>query len=137
MDTLTAAQRSQRMGLVRSKNTKPELELRRLVHSMGYRYRLHGKSLPGRPDLVFASRRKVIFVHGCFWHHHDGCPKATMPKANAALWRAKFRANRRRDRRIERDLASAGWHVLIVWECELTKPAKLKRRLTRELEFAE
>lgn len=134
MDTLTPAQRSRRMASVRSKDTKPELLVRRLVHSLGYRYRLHGKLLPGRPDMVFAGRHTVIFVHGCFWHRHAGCPKATMPKANANFWRAKFRANRKRDRRIESELASAGWDVVVVWECETTQPTILKRRLIRELE---
>jgi DNA mismatch endonuclease (patch repair protein) len=124
------------MGLVRAKDTKPELAVRRLVHTSGYRYRLHGRSLPGRPDMVFASRRKIIFVHGCFWHRHLGCAKATTPKANAAFWLAKFRANRQRDRQIERRLISAGWGVVTVWECELKDPAKLKRRLIRELESA-
>jgi DNA mismatch endonuclease, patch repair protein len=122
------------MGLVRAKNTKPEMAVRRIVHALGYRYRLHGRSLPGRPDLVFASRRKVIFVHGCFWHRHSGCAKATTPQANAEFWLAKFRANRQRDRKIERRLASDGWGVVTVWECELKEPAKLKRRLIRELE---
>jgi DNA mismatch endonuclease (patch repair protein) len=133
MDILTPAQRSHVMGLVRAKNTKPELAVRRLVHALGYRYRLHSGSLPGRPDMVFASRRKVIFVHGCFWHRHVGCAKATTPKANAAFWLAKFRANRKRDRLIERCLVAAGWRVVTVWECELKEPAKLKRRLIREL----
>jgi len=133
MDRLTRQKRSELMGLVRSKNTKPEMAVRRLVHALGYRYRLHGSSLPGRPDLVFASRRKVIFVHGCFWHRHTGCAKATTPKANAAFWIAKFRANRKRDRLNERRLVSAGWDVVTVWECELKEQAKLQRRLDREL----
>jgi DNA mismatch endonuclease (patch repair protein) len=133
MDTLTRLKRSALMGMVRSKNTKPELAVRRLVHAMGYRYRLHGK-LPGRPDMVFASRRKVIFVHGCFWHRHPRCKKATTPDANAEFWRAKFRANKRRDRQIERRLDSIGWEVITVWECELREPIKLRRRLVRELE---
>ena len=132
MDTQTREQRSERMGLVRSRNTKPELAVRRLVHGMGYRYRLHGW-LPGRPDMVFAGCRKVIFVHGCFWHRHSGCAKASTPKANAEFWLAKFRANRKRDRLIERRLIAAEWGVITVWECELREPEKLKRRLIREL----
>jgi DNA mismatch endonuclease (patch repair protein) len=99
---------------------------------MGYRYRLHGK-LPGRPDMVFARRRKVIFVHGCFWHRHKGCRKASTPKANAAFWLAKFRANRKRDGLTERRLIAAGWEVVTVWQCELDEPEKLKRRLARAL----
>ena len=138
MDTLTPAQRSRLMSAVRAKDTAPELAVRRLVHALGYRYRLHGKSLqgtslPGRPDLVFAGRRKVLFVHGCFWHRHAGCAKATTPQANAPFWRAKFLANRRRDRAVQRRLIAAGWGVVIVWQCELKEPAKLKRRLIREL----
>jgi len=133
MDILTPAQRTHRMGLVRAKNTKPEMAVRRLVHELGYRYRLHGRSLPGRPDMVFASLRKVVFVHGCFWHRHSGCAKASTPKANVQFWLAKFRANRKRDRLIERRLIAVDWGVITIWECELREPAKLKRRLIREL----
>lgn len=122
------------MGLVRAKNTQPEMAVRRLVHALGYRYRLHARSLPGRPDMVFASRQMVIFVHGCFWHRHSGCAKATTPKRNSKFWLAKFRANRKRDRKNEHRLVSAGWRVVTVWECELKEPALLKRRLIRELE---
>jgi DNA mismatch endonuclease (patch repair protein) len=125
------------MSLVRSKDTKPEIAVRRLVHSMGYRYRLHGRGLPGRPDLVLAGKRTVIFVHGCFWHRHRGCVKATTPKTNAEFWRAKFQANRRRDRAIERRLANDDWRVIVVWECESRNVPKLAIRLSRELESVE
>lgn len=134
MDTLTPAARSERMSRVRAKDTKPELTVRRLLYGLGYRYRLHGRSLPGRPDIIFASRRKVVFIHGCFWHRHPGCAKATSPKANAEFWRAKFRANQKRDRRVERDLIASGWGVVTVWECELKAPGRLEKRLIRELE---
>ena len=120
MDTLSPKERSKRMGLVRSKGTGPELRVRRLVHSMGYRYRLHAPELPGRPDLVFRSRRKAIFVHGCFWHRHRGCARTRLPKSPDRLpfWRDKFAENVARDRRNQRALRRAGWDVLVLWECE-------------------
>ena len=93
MDTLTPEQRSERMSRVRNKDTKPEMRVRRLVHSLGYRYRLHASHLPGRPDLVFKSRSKVIFVHGCFWHRHEGCPLCRMPKSRLRFWKQKLNAN--------------------------------------------
>ena len=115
MDTLTRAQRSERMARIRSRNTGPELAVRRLVYSLGFRYRLHGTGLPGKPDLVFASRRKVIFVHGCFWHQHPGCGR--QPKSRLEFWTEKLFQNRERDLRNQRKLRSLGWRILIVWEC--------------------
>src|SRR5437899_9244114 len=97
MDTLTVAERSERMARIKSKDTKPELRVRRLVHRLGYRYRLHRKRLPGKPDLVFSSRRKVIFVHGCFWHAHEGCKVANQPKTRGEFWASKFMRNRQQD----------------------------------------
>ncbi len=97
MDTLTPEQRSERMSRVRNKDTKPEMRVRRLVHALGYRYRLHDSRLPGRPDLVFKSRHKVIFVHGCFWHRHDRCELCRMPKSRLQFWKPKLKANRERD----------------------------------------
>ena len=132
MDTLTPAQRSARMARVRARDTQPELIVRRLVHSLGYRYRLYGR-LPGRPDLVFASRKKVLFVHGCFWHRHKKCRKATTPAANRSFWLEKFKANVRRDRRNVRELERAGWRVIVVWQCETTHEKQLADRLRREL----
>ena len=102
MDTLTAAERSERMARIRSKDTKPELRVRQLVHRLGYRFRLHQKDLPGRPDLVFASRRKVVFVHGCFWHAHEDCSVANRPKSRSEFWNAKFERNRFRDPKNQR-----------------------------------
>jgi DNA mismatch endonuclease (patch repair protein) len=121
MDTLDPAQRSERMSRVRGANTKPELLVRRLVHGMGYRYRLHGKSLPGRPDLVFAGRRAVIFIHGCFWHQHPNpdCKLSRLPKSRREFWEPKLRANRNRDIEVEQRLNESGWSVLSLWECEL------------------
>lgn len=122
------------MRAVKSKDTKPELTLRRLVHGMGYRYRLHRRDLPGKPDLVFAARRKVIFVHGCFWHGHDCKRGDRQPKSNAAYWRAKIDRNRARDAAVQADLSAAGWSVLTVWECEMKDLGALKTRLVGYLE---
>ena len=118
-DNLTPEERSERMSRVRGKDTKPEMRLRRLVHGMGFRYRLHAKKLPGKPDMVFASRRAVIFMHGCFWHRHEGCRLARMPKSKIDFWEEKLETNRRRDLENQERLRELGWHVLVVWECEL------------------
>ena len=134
MDTLTKAERSERMARVPSKNTTPELIVRRLVFSLGYRYRLHGRLLPGKPDLVFAGRRKVIFVNGCFWHRHKGCHKTTTPKANRAFWNKKFAATMVRDRRNRRRLVRDDWKVLTIWECEIRHLERLERRIISFLE---
>jgi DNA mismatch endonuclease, patch repair protein len=120
------------MAAVRSKNTKPELIVRRLVHAMGYRYRLHRSDLPGKPDLVFSGRRKIIFVHGCFWHQHD-CTFSHVPKTNSAYWAPKLKRNSARDVEHLEKLRSLGWKCLVLWECELTKSAQLLRRLERFL----
>lgn len=135
-DTLTREQRSERMGRIRGKDTKPEMVLRRLVHGMGYRYRLHRADLPGRPDLVFASRHKVIFLHGCFWHRHPdpACKLARLPKSRLDFWQSKLERNRQRDIDNERRLAALGWKVLTVWECQLRRIDKLKTRITTFLE---
>jgi DNA mismatch endonuclease (patch repair protein) len=120
VDSLSPAERSKRMGLVRSEGTKPEMIVRRLVHSLSYRYRLHDRALPGRPDLVFRSRRKVIFVHGCFWHRHgEGCALTRMPKSRLEFWRPKLEENARRDREKQATLRAQGWEYMIIWECEL------------------
>lgn len=120
MDTLTPAQRSERMSRVRSKDTKPEMLVRTMVHRMGFRYRLHDKSLPGNPDLVFPSRGKIIFVHGCFWHRHGvSCEYTRWPKSKLDFWRPKLEQNHRRDKIVRRDLRKLGWQVLTVWECQL------------------
>ncbi len=108
MDTMTPEQRSRLMSQIRSKDTKPELAVRSLVHRMGYRFRLHARNLPGTPDLVFSSRRKVIFVHGCFWHGH-ACQKGRRPQTRAAFWNEKIDNNRKRDRKSRRQLKKLGW----------------------------
>ena len=138
-DKLTQEQRSWNMSRIRGKNTKPELLVRRLLHARGYRYRLHGRAgsirLPGSPDLVFAGRRKVIFVNGCFWHFHDCRVGQHAPKANADFWAAKRTRTRERDARQCRQLEDAGWEVLTVWECELREPSALEEQLVRFLEM--
>ena len=134
MDTLTPKERSERMRRVRGKNTAPEMIVRRLVHGLGYRFRLHDRRLPGRPDLVFAGRRKVIFVHGCFWHRHRRCRLATTPKTNVEFWTTKFQENVSRDSTIRRQLRAAGWNSLVIWQCELHNPEVLVERIRTFLE---
>jgi DNA mismatch endonuclease (patch repair protein) len=119
MDTLTTLQRSERMARIRSRDTKPELAVRRLVHSMGFRYRLHARNLPGRPDLVFPGRGKIIFVHGCFWHRHGTCVNTRWPKSRLEFWKPKLEANHARDIANRKALRSLGWKVLTIWECQL------------------
>jgi len=129
VDTLTPEQRSAVMARVKSRDTRPELTVRRLAHAMGYRYRLHSKRLPGRPDMVFASKRKVVFVHGCFWHRHRYCALARLPKSRKEFWVPKLDGNRRRDCRNLRELRELGWKALVLWECELSDPNAVARRL--------
>lgn len=118
-DTLTPEQRSRLMSRVKGKNTLPEKLVRSLLHSLGYRFRLHRKDLPGSPDIVLPKYKTAIFVHGCFWHRHQGCSKATMPKSNVDYWHKKFAENVERDMRKESELAKLGWCVLTVWQCEV------------------
>lgn len=134
MDTLDGQQRSARMSLVRAKNTKPELLVRRLVHGLGYRYRLHRRTLPGTPDLVFPGRDKVIFVHGCFWHRHRGCELARMPKSRLEFWVPKLEGNAQRDARDVRALRRLGWSVMTIWECQLRDMTRLENRIRRFLD---
>lgn len=130
VDSMTPEERSKRMALIRCKDTKPEMLVRRLVYSLRYRYRLHDRSLPGRPDLVFKARRKVIFIHGCFWHRHgEGCPLTRMPKSRLEFWRVKLNENERRDREKQASLRALGWEFLIIWECELRDLDRLAGRV--------
>jgi DNA mismatch endonuclease (patch repair protein) len=124
---------SRRLGRVRQKGTKPELEVRRLLHRLGHRFRVENRDLPGSPDVANRTRRWAVFVHGCFWHQHPGCPQATTPKRNRAFWKGKFEANRRRDRRAADALRRDGYSVVTVWECEADHPKRLSRRLSRYL----
>ena len=124
--------RSEIMAAIRSKDTQPELFARRLVHGMGYRYRLHRPGLPGKPDLVFPGKRKVIFVHGCFWHQH-GCTFSHVPKSNRAYWEPKLERNRERDLDHLKSLRADGWKCLVLWECQLKESPRLIRRITNFL----
>lgn len=134
MDTLTPAERSERMSRVRSEDTKPEMLVRRVVHGMGYRYRLHVQGLPGRPDLVFPGRGKIIFVHGCFWHRHGSCKNTRWPKSKLDFWKPKLEANNRRDRANEKALRAMGWKVMVLWECQLQDMAWVSKRIRRFLD---
>lgn len=134
MDTLTPTERSERMARVRSRDTRPEQAVRKLLFAMGYRYRLHVKQLPGNPDIVFPARRKIVFVHGCFWHRHKNCHLARMPKSRRTFWRDKLEGNRLRDGRVAAALRRAGWSVATVWECQLANPGRLAARLARFME---
>ena len=133
-DTVSKRERSRIMAAVKSKDTRPELAVRRLVHALGYRYRLHAKTVPGSPDLVFPSRWKVVFVHGCFWHRHRCSEGRSMPASRVAYWKAKFERNQRRDAKNRRLLRKMGWTVLVVWECE-TIPRRLPNLESRLKRF--
>lgn len=132
MDNLTPAERSRQMSLVRSKNTKPEMLVRHLLYELGYRYRLHRSDLPGRPDLVFPSRKKIIFVHGCFWHAHN-CRLGRMPKSRLGYWKNKIKRNRERDAVTVRRLRGMHWKCLVLWECQLRDVNALSHRVDRFL----
>jgi len=131
-DRLTSEQRSNLMRRVLGRNTTPELVVRRLVHGAGFRYRLHRKDLPGKPDLCFPVRRKAIFVHGCFWHGH-GCKIGRLPKSHLEFWRPKIARNRERDQSAAAALASLGWRVLTVWQCETKDLEALRQRIVEFL----
>ena len=133
MDIVDPQRRSQMMARIGPRHTRPELIVRRLLHRLGFRFRLHRSDLPGRPDLVLARHRLVIFVHGCFWHRHEGCLNCTMPKTRAEFWSKKFLENVARDARSTRALRRAGWRVMTIWECETDEPSPLERRLLRIL----
>lgn len=128
-DPFSPDQRSAIMRAVKGKDTTPELVVRRLTHALGYRYRLHGADLPGKPDLVFPGRRKVIFVHGCFWHWHNCRRGRRMPMSRTEYWSQKLGRNQRRDRRHRLALRRAGWQVLVIWECQLKDANKLSRKI--------
>lgn len=129
MDIVDSHRRREIMSRIKGRDTRPELVVRQIAHGLGFRFRLHRKDLPGRPDLVFPRYRAVVFVHGCFWHRHEGCRYAYQPKSRVHFWTRKFRQNVARDHRNEVDLRSLGWRVLIIWECETRNQAALERRL--------
>lgn len=129
VDTLTKEERSLRMSLIRGKDTKPEKIVRSLVHQLGFRFRLHVRTVPGSPDLVFRSQSKVIFVHGCFWHRHDGCGKARIPKSRVEFWETKLNQNKARDSRVRRQLNRRGWRYMVIWECQVNRIMQLTKRI--------
>ena len=127
-------QRSRNMSAIKSKNTKPEIAVRKLLYSMGYRFRLHRKDLPGSPDIVLPKYKTVIFVHGCFWHRHENCKYASTPKTRQEFWEAKFRDNINRDKLNQENLSSKGWKIIVVWECEIKdKDFDLNRLFKKEI----
>lgn len=128
-DVFKPEERSRIMAKVRGKDTSLELSLRSLIHGMGFRYRLHVKELPGKPDMVFPRHRKVIFINGCFWHQHEGCPAAARPASNTDYWNKKLEKNLARDKSNIQKLEEAGWKVLTVWECEIKDRPALVARL--------
>lgn len=132
-DVFTKKQRSDVMRAVRAFDTKPEMVVRKIAHRLGYRYRLHVRTLPGKPDLVFGPRKKVIFVHGCFWHRHNCSYGRSMPSTRILYWRGKFKRNVARDRKARAMLRKSGWQVLIVWECVTRKQDVLEQRLAEFL----
>lgn len=131
MDNKTKAERSLNMSRIRAKDTKPELTIRRLLFADGFRYRIHVKTLPGTPDLVLPKYRAVIFVHGCFWHGHDGCKYAKLPETHGEFWRDKISKNKERDQRVRQELVSSGWRVLTIWTCSIKNQAKVKETYTQ------
>jgi DNA mismatch endonuclease (patch repair protein) len=133
MDTVSPERRSEIMSRVSGKNTRPEITVRRLLHGMGFRFRLHRRDLPGNPDIVLPRWRAVILVHGCYWHRHEGCPNTRIPKSRVDFWSAKFDENVRRDKVVREELTSLGWRVLVIWECELKDLGALGERIDRFL----
>ena len=131
MDKLSPEQRSKNMAAVKGKNTTPEIRVRRMLHKMGYRFRLHRKDLPGKPDIVLPRYRLCIFVHGCFWHQHPGCKRATIPDSNREFWVKKFQGTLERDEHAKKELAAQGWHICIIWECETKNEALLSMSIQR------
>jgi DNA mismatch endonuclease (patch repair protein) len=124
-DTFTAAKRSEIMSRIGGKDTAPEVLVRRLLHGLGFRFRLHRKDLPGKPDIVLPRHKKLILVHGCFWHGHRDCPRAALPTTNVKFWRRKISKNIVRDRQVRKQLAELGWDVLVLWQCQLKDDAVL------------
>ena len=133
MDTFTPEKRSNIMRLVRSKDTKPEMKVRSLLHNLGFRFRLHRKDLPGNPDIVLPKYSMVIFIHGCFWHRHKGCKEATMPATRQDYWIPKFQRTVERDKRNQKELQRLAWNVIVVWECELKDVNSLSYRLMKTI----
>ena len=132
-DTISKDKRSWNMSRIRSRDTRPELVVRSALHRLGYRFRIHKKDLPGKPDIVLAKYRTVIFVNGCFWHQHKGCKYAYQPKTRVKFWREKLQGNSERDIRTRKKLRRMDWNAQVIWECQTKNPAKLNKYLTRLL----
>src|SRR6266550_3933649 len=130
-DRLSKERRSWNMSRIRGKDTTPEMRVRSVLHRMGYRFRLHRKDLPGKPDIVFVSRRVALFVHGCFWHRHKGCKNCTTPTNNRRFWTDKLNGNATRDKRIRQSLRRLGWNSFVIWECQIEDPQKLDKVVNR------
>ncbi|WP_103734811.1 very short patch repair endonuclease [Pseudomonas sp. GZJR-8] len=137
MDVVDPATRSRMMSGIKGKDTKPELAVRRFLHAHGYRFRLHRRDLPGKPDIVLPRLKVCIFVHGCFWHRHTGCKYAVLPKTRTDFWTEKLESNVDRDRKVMQELFSNGWCVFTVWECELKNPDEALRALLERLKTLE
>ena len=133
MDRISKEHRSWNMSRIRSGDTKPERIVRSLLHGRGYRFRLHRKDLPGKPDIVLPKYKTVIFVHGCFWHRHKGCKHASVPKTRQDFWQTKFNSNIARDKKVQKQLKLSGWKTLIIWECELTEVESVMKKLKDSL----
>ena len=126
-------QRSRNMSAIKSKNTKPEIKVRKVLHSMGYRFRLHRKDLPGSPDIVLPKYKTVIFVHGCFWHRHENCKYASNPKTRKEFWENKFKTNVKRDKEIQEKIKNIGWKSVVIWECEVRNIESIEEKIKRFL----
>ena len=135
MDTLTQQQRKRCMARIRSKNTTPELTVRKILTELGFRYRLHKKTLPGKPDIVLGKKRLIIFVNGCFWHQHLGCKRQTLPKTNTDYWQKKLKANVENQEWQIAELNKLKWNTLIIWECETKKPKELREKLLNVINY--
>jgi DNA mismatch endonuclease (patch repair protein) len=132
-DVFPTKKRSQIMSRIRGYDTKPELTVRSIVHRMGFRFRSHGEDLPGNPDIVLPKHKKVIFIHGCFWHGHKGCKRSKRPSTNVSFWQDKLDKNIERDKRQQRELRKLGWKYLIIWQCEINRPNLLRNNIKRFL----
>lgn len=133
-DVFPPKKRSQIMSRIRGYDTKPELTVRSIVHRMGFRFRLHGEDLPGNPDIVLPKHKKLIFIHGCFWHGHKGCKRSKRPSSNVFFWQNKLDKNAERDKRNQKELRKLGWKYLVIWQCEITKPKLLRNKIKRFLD---
>lgn len=132
-DIVSRSKRKEMMSKVKQRHTKPEIAVRKLLHRLGYRFRLHSKKLPGTPDIVLPKYKSVIFVHGCFWHQHEGCRKARRPTSNVEFWNEKLDKNIERDKRKESELKDLGWKVLIIWDCEIKDEETLIKKVKKFL----